>query len=44
MGLDNVGIKIYAIHGYFHELTVGQQTPQFFGCHSLVSKPRFMIT
>ena len=23
MGLDSVGIEIYAIHGYFHELMVG---------------------
>ena len=31
MGLDNVGIDIYDIHGYFHELTVGQRTPGFWG-------------
>ena len=35
MGLDNVGTGIYAIHGYFHELTIGQRTPRFLGCHSL---------
>ena len=44
MGLDNVGTEIYAIHEYFRGLTVGQRTPEFLGCHSLVSKPRFMIT
>ena len=33
MRLDSVGIDIYAIHGYFHRLTVGQRTPRFFGCH-----------
>ena len=31
MGLDNVGIDIYNIYGYFHELTVGQRTPEFWG-------------
>ena len=31
MGLDSVGIEIYSIHGYFHGLTVGQQTPEFWG-------------
>ena len=31
MGLDSVGIDIYDIHGYFHELTVGQRTPGFWG-------------
>ena len=29
MGLDSVGIDIYEIHEYFHELTVGQRTPDF---------------
>ena len=31
MGLDCVGAKIYDIHGYFCELTVGQRTPKFWG-------------
>ena len=31
MGLDNVGIDIYDIHGYFRKLTVGQRTPGFLG-------------
>ena len=31
MGLDNVGTEIYAIHIYFHGLTVSQQTPGFWG-------------
>ena len=31
MGLDSVGIDIYAIHGYFSELTIDQQTPGFWG-------------
>ena len=34
MGLDSVGIGIYAIHGYFCKLTVGQRTPRFLGCHT----------
>ena len=43
MGLDSMGTEIYAIQGYFHGVTVGQRTPRL-GCHSLVSKVRFMIT
>ena len=35
MGLDNVGTEIYAIHGYFRGLSVGQRTPGFLGCHSI---------
>ena len=31
MGLDSVGTKIYDIHGYFRELTIGQRTPEFWG-------------
>ena len=31
MELDRVGIDIYNIYGYFRELTVGQQTPGFWG-------------
>ena len=31
MGLDSVGTKIYDIHRYFHELTVSQRTPVFWG-------------
>ena len=33
MGLDSMGTEIYAIHGYFHGLMVGQRTPEFLGCH-----------
>ena len=44
MGLDNVGSRIYAIHGYFYGLIVGQRTPECLGCHSSVLEPRFMIT
>ena len=33
-GLDSVGIEIYAIHGYFHGLMVGQRTPEFLGFHN----------
>ena len=29
MGLDSMDIDIYDIHGYFYELTVGQQTSEF---------------
>ena len=29
MGLDCVGTEIYAIHVYFHGLTVGQRTLGF---------------
>ena len=38
MGLDNMGTKIYTIHGYFRGLTVGQQTPKFLGCHIPIAK------
>ena len=31
MGLDSVGIDIYNIHRYFHELMVGQRTLEFWG-------------
>ena len=31
MILDNVGIDIYDIHGYFRELTIGQWTLGFWG-------------
>ena len=31
MGLDSVGADIYDINGYFHELTVAQRTPGFWG-------------
>ena len=31
MGLDNVDAEIYDIHGHFHELTIGQRTPGFWG-------------
>ena len=34
MGLDSVGTEIYAIHEYFHRLTVRQRTPRFLGCHN----------
>ena len=27
IGLDSMGTKIYAIHGYFRGLTVGQRIP-----------------
>ena len=35
MGLDSMGTEIYAIHGYFRGLTVGQRTLGFLGCHKL---------
>ena len=38
MGLDSMRTKIYAIHGYFRGLTVGQRTPRFFGCHISIDK------
>ena len=44
MGLDNVGTRIYAIHGYLCGLIVGERTPEFLGCYSSVLEPRFMIT
>ena len=31
MGLDSLGIEIYAIHRHFRGLTVGQRTPKFWG-------------
>ena len=36
MGLDNMGTEIYAIHGYFQGLTVGQRLPGFLGCHKIL--------
>ena len=36
MGLDNVGIDIYDIHGYFRELTVSQRTSRFWGVTIIV--------
>ena len=30
-GLDSLGTEIYDIHEYFLKLTVGQQTPGFWG-------------
>ena len=44
MGLDRVRTEIYAIHGYFRGLTVGQRTLGFLECHSLVLEPRYVIT
>ena len=44
MRLDRMGTEIYAIHWYFHGLTVGQRTPGFLGCHNLVSELRDMNT
>ena len=34
MGLDSMGTRIYAIHGYFRKLTVDQRTPGFLGCYT----------
>ena len=31
MGLDSMGAKMYDIHRYFCELTVGQRTLRFWG-------------
>ena len=31
MGLDNMGTRIYAVHGYFRRLIVSQQTLGFLG-------------
>ena len=34
MGLENVGTEIYAIHGYFRGLTIGQRNLGFLGFHT----------
>ena len=35
MGLDSVGVEIYSIHRYFHELTIDQRTFGFLGYHKI---------
>ena len=36
MRLDNVGIDIYDIHGYFREFKVDQRTPGFGGITAMM--------
>ena len=43
MGLNSVGIEIYAIHKYFHGLTVGQRTPGFWDVIDILSKYRLSM-
>ena len=44
MGLDSVGTEIYAIHGYFRGLTIGQRTPEFFGVSHVLSNKSYHCT
>ena len=37
-----MGIDIYDIHRYFYELTVGQQTPGFWGVTNLLGGLEFV--
>ena len=40
MGLDNVGVEIYNIHGYVHGLTVGQWNLRFWDATKTMSSKR----